>query len=105
MDVVEHSFWEYPMEKLNKVWITLQCCMNCVLKCNGGNDYKIPHMSKDKLERMGELPRTILAYNENDEESDDDDEDDEEEDNEEWLLYDNENDNDVFDEALAHVQD
>ena len=35
--------------------------MNEIIASNGGNSYAIPHMSKDKLEKDGKLPRSIRA--------------------------------------------
>ncbi|KAH9191839.1 hypothetical protein AeNC1_006185 [Aphanomyces euteiches] len=35
---------------------TLQQVMIEILKCNGANDYKIPHINKSQLERQGRLP-------------------------------------------------
>lgn len=37
------------MEALTKVWISLQKVMECTMEKKCGNDYKIPHMGKDKL--------------------------------------------------------
>ena len=56
IEIVEDAFKNYPMEKLNKIWLTLQSCMDEIIKEQGGNKYKIPHMSKDKLIRNGTLP-------------------------------------------------
>ena len=35
--------------------------MNCIIECDGGNNYSIPHMGKRSLERAGQLPRSIHA--------------------------------------------
>ena len=35
--------------------------MNKRIKHNGSNHYSIPHMSKRKLERLGQLPVSIVA--------------------------------------------
>jgi hypothetical protein len=32
-----------------------------VFECNGGHDYKIQHMNKARLERLGLLPQSILV--------------------------------------------
>ena len=56
---VHHVFDEWPAHKLNNVFLTLQCCMNEVIECNGDNDYRIVHMKKERLERDGRLPRSI----------------------------------------------
>ena len=41
---VEKAYGEYPMRKLNHVWLTLQTCFNMIIENDGGNDYKNPHM-------------------------------------------------------------
>jgi len=51
----------YPASKLNDVWLTLQLCMNQIIENDGGNKYKLQHMGKRKLERLGLLPRNIFA--------------------------------------------
>ena len=53
---VEKAYGEYPMHKLNHVWLTLQSCFNMIIENDGGNDYKIPHMGNESLERRGLLP-------------------------------------------------
>ena len=57
--LVEKAYGEYPMGRLNHVWLTLQSCLNMIIKNDGGNDYKIPHMGKESMERRGLLP-TVL---------------------------------------------
>ena len=56
---VEKSYGEYPLHKLNHVWLTLQSCLNLIIGNDGGNDYKIPHMGKESMERRGLLPRVL----------------------------------------------
>ena len=56
---VEKAYGEYPLLKLNHVWLTLQSCLNMIIKNDGGNDYKIPHMGKESMERRGLLPRVL----------------------------------------------
>ena len=55
------KFAEYPAEKLNDVFLTLQMVMHEVILCNGNNDYKLKHMNKSQLKRNGELPISITA--------------------------------------------
>ncbi|XP_038715957.1 uncharacterized protein LOC120009425 [Tripterygium wilfordii] len=52
---VENAFYMFPEEDLNNVSLTLQSCMVEILRNFGGNNYKIPHMSKKKLIRNGQL--------------------------------------------------
>ncbi|KAL5717415.1 hypothetical protein ACHQM5_010420 [Ranunculus cassubicifolius] len=61
---VEKSFNEYPAEKLNRVFLTLQMCMREIMKVEGSNKYKIPHMNKARWEREGNLPTQVSCdYN------------------------------------------
>ena len=53
---VQQAFDEYPAERSNRIFLTLQACMCEVLKQRGGNRYKVPHMRKAVLERLGALP-------------------------------------------------
>lgn len=60
IDAVEDAFEQYPINKINRMWLTLQSCCNKILEHDGGNHYKIEHMDKEKLEREGRLP-TVLS--------------------------------------------
>ena len=54
--------------------------MNQIIECDGGNKYKIPHMNKDRLVRLGQLPVSLAVTEDaemmwgDDEEEDDEDE-------------------------------
>jgi hypothetical protein len=37
---------EYPYTKINHMWLTLQSNFDEIIKCNGDNVYKIPHLNK-----------------------------------------------------------
>jgi hypothetical protein len=53
IDKVETCFRNYhAVYKLNRVWVTLQSCMNEIIDDKGDNKYKIPHMNKERLERL-----------------------------------------------------
>lgn len=56
---VLNEYDEYDSYYLKKVYITLQSCMIETMKCDGGNGYKMPHMNKDRLERIGALPTRL----------------------------------------------
>ncbi|XP_010445048.1 PREDICTED: uncharacterized protein LOC104727658 [Camelina sativa] len=56
---VEESFENYPTEKVNHIFLTLQLCMQEIMKVGGSNKYKTPHMSKSVLERDDQLPIQI----------------------------------------------
>ena len=57
--LVEKAYGEYPLHKLNHVWLTLQSCLSMIIENDSGNDYKIPHMGKESMERRGLLPRVL----------------------------------------------
>jgi len=50
---------EYEPRKINYVFLTHQTCMEEIILANGDNNYSIPHMGKESLERHGALPRRI----------------------------------------------
>ena len=56
---VEKAYGEYPLHKLNHVWLTLQSCLNIIIENDGGNDYKILHMGKESMERRRQLPQVL----------------------------------------------
>lgn len=61
---VEEAY-EFFDPMVNKyTWITLQSCMVEILKKEGGNNYKIPHMKKQRLENLGSLPDILYVSQE-----------------------------------------
>ena len=48
---------------INDCFLTRQNCMTEILRQRGGNNYKIPHVGKQKLRRAGELPTTFDVPN------------------------------------------
>jgi len=57
--MVQAAFEDCPIVTLKKLWVTHQSVMNEIIKCAGHNQFKIPHMNKDKLEKEGRLPRQL----------------------------------------------
>jgi hypothetical protein len=55
------SFGVTGHDKLKNVFLSLQQCLIEVMKCGGGNNYKLPHMGKEKLARHGLLPDIIAC--------------------------------------------
>ncbi|KAK9733339.1 hypothetical protein RND81_04G061200, partial [Saponaria officinalis] len=49
---------------LNYVWLSLMFCMNEILSDKGNNKYKLPHMNKKKLSRLGILPTHVCPNKE-----------------------------------------
>jgi hypothetical protein len=60
--VVNKAYDDYPSNKINRMWLTMQSVMNEIIKDNGGNDYNLPHMNKEKLEREGRLPLVLTVF-------------------------------------------
>lgn len=61
-ELIQNVYIEYENYNpiiLNRVFLTLQGCMVEVMKNNGGNKYKIPHMNKERLEAVGMLPKAL----------------------------------------------
>ena len=56
---VGEAYQNYPKEKINRTWLTLQCCFNQMITHHGDNDYNINHISKEMLEQNGNLPDVI----------------------------------------------
>ena len=59
IDAVKRAHALCPVSKINRMWLTLMQVMNEIIKDQGGNDFKLPHMYKNKLEREGNLPRVL----------------------------------------------
>ena len=53
---VQASFQKLEDTKLDETFLTLQKVMECIMRHRGGNDYKLPHMGKQRLRRAGLLP-------------------------------------------------
>ena len=58
---VETAYVEFKAQKINNIWITLLNVMNEIIDNRGDNDYKIPHIGKEKLARRGALPESITV--------------------------------------------
>ena len=59
VEIVKKAWEDFPLETGKKVWTSYQLVMDEILKAEGGNKYKLPHMGKDKWRRDhggGEIP-------------------------------------------------
>ena len=61
VEAVVDSFNAMGHDKLKNVFMSMQQCLIEVMKCGGGNNYKLPHMGKEKLARQGCLPDNIAC--------------------------------------------
>ena len=59
VETVGTCFNRLHWTKMNNNFLTLQKVMEYIILCDGNNDYKMPHISKEKLERTGQLPMSI----------------------------------------------
>jgi hypothetical protein len=41
------------------MWLTKQACCNKIVEHSGNNNYTIPHLNKERMERLGRLPNAI----------------------------------------------
>ena len=55
IQAVSAVYNSYLQNKINHTWLTLQCCFNQIIMHNRDNDYKIEHISKEKLGCIGQL--------------------------------------------------
>jgi hypothetical protein len=55
------EFNKYEVEKINRIFLTLQSCMIQVIRLRGGNWYKIPHMNKGGLLLQNALPDRLYC--------------------------------------------
>lgn len=53
---VQQAYVAYNSNKINRIWLSLMSCLNEIVEHHGDNNYKIPHIGKERLERIGELP-------------------------------------------------
>ncbi|KAL7141990.1 hypothetical protein ABFS83_08G092000 [Erythranthe nasuta] len=61
---VQRSFQAFPSTKSNRIFLTLQSCMIEIMKVKGSNKYKIPHIKKAMMERVGQLPTHLKCDSE-----------------------------------------
>ena len=55
------AFVRFDARKNDYGFITLQCCLDDILIRNGGNDYTIQHMGKERMRQEGILPVRVQA--------------------------------------------
>jgi hypothetical protein len=53
------AWQQYDPKMLNRTFITHQSICDCIIQSHGENDYDIPHLGKEALERQGTLPITL----------------------------------------------
>ena len=61
ISAVNESFLELTSESLQNVFLSLQMVMDEIIRCEGGNNYKLGHMSKAKLRKEGRLPANLVC--------------------------------------------
>jgi hypothetical protein len=61
---VKAAFEGFDHRKLNFNFLTLQSCVEEILRCHGDNTYRIPQIEKEHLDHMNELPQRLEASGE-----------------------------------------
>ena len=61
IEALVDSFNAMGHNKLKNMFLSLQQCLIEVMKCGGGNNYKLPHMCKEQLARQGFLLDSIAS--------------------------------------------
>jgi hypothetical protein len=56
---MKHAFNEYCPTKANRIWLTLHLVLKEDMKVVSSNKYQIPHINKERLERLSRLPLQI----------------------------------------------
>ncbi|VFQ99233.1 unnamed protein product [Cuscuta campestris] len=59
LEAVEGAYNALTPETLNKVWLTYQQVLTKVMENERGNNYRLPHMGKDRMARAGTLPNCL----------------------------------------------
>jgi hypothetical protein len=58
---VKAAYEDFDHKKINRSFLTLATCLEEIIQSHGDNRYKIPHIGKERLERLGQLPVRIEA--------------------------------------------
>ena len=57
---VNNAWSLYDPKKLNRIFLTHQMVCQCILETeDGDNDFPLPHVNKDQMEREGKLPTNL----------------------------------------------
>jgi hypothetical protein len=49
IEIIHEAYTDLPLDACKNLWTTARLVMNQVLLCNGGNDYKLPHVGELKI--------------------------------------------------------
>ena len=61
IEFIQRAFEDLEWTSLDDVFLSLQMAMRSSIKCSGGNNYKLEHMSKKKLRREETLMESITC--------------------------------------------
>lgn len=64
IEIVQKAFQDVTRTAADNVFLSLQMAMENIMNCGGNNNYKLAHMSKEKLRREGQLPISIRCKTE-----------------------------------------
>ena len=49
IEIIHEAYTDLSLDACKNLWTTARLVMNQVLLCNGGNDYKLPHVGELKI--------------------------------------------------------
>ena len=61
VEAVIAAYADFEPMKLNFAFLTLHGCLEEIISLHGDNTYKIPHMGKEALLAIGQLPVRVEA--------------------------------------------
>jgi hypothetical protein len=61
---MEEIYLNRPGQKLSSGFMTLQVVMNQIIEHDGGNDFLLGHIGKERLKRLGRLPLRLDVHEE-----------------------------------------
>jgi hypothetical protein len=61
IEKVDEAFNNVSCTTLDNTFVTLQKIMECIMECEGRNDYKLPHIGKSKLRKAGKCLRSLTC--------------------------------------------
>lgn len=59
IDCVRKAWRQFPAKRINHLFLTLQGVMNLCMEHYGSNDFALPHLSKARLQKAGDLPLVL----------------------------------------------
>ena len=62
VDCVTRAWENYPWQKINHLFLSLQMAFNEIIEHHGSNDFKLPHIGKFRLDKLSQLPVSLFVH-------------------------------------------